>query len=61
MGFGNADTNLLKAELVVARAQAVTGLAGVHGISAEVISGAHFVERACRQQELGGFECGHRV
>ena len=60
MGFGNADANLLKAELVVARAQAVTGLAGIHGVCAEVVSGAHFVERTCGEQELGCFECGHR-
>jgi len=58
VGFFDALGDLLQAELVVARAQTVARLAGVHGVGAKVVGGAHFVERAGGQQQFGGFE-GH--
>ena len=58
MGLGNALADLLQAEFVVARAQAVARLAGVDGVGTKVVGGAHLVERAGRQQQFGGFE-GH--
>ncbi|MPM95241.1 hypothetical protein SDC9_142395 [bioreactor metagenome] len=56
--FFNALGDLLQAEFVVARAQAVARLAGIHGIGAEVVRCAHLVERASGQQQFGGFQ-GH--
>jgi len=45
------------AELVVAHAQAVAGLAGVDGVGAEIEGGAHHVERAGGGEEFRSF--GH--
>jgi hypothetical protein len=47
--------DLLQLEFVVAGAQAVAGLAGVDGVGAKIKGGAHFVQRAGRQQKFGGF------
>ncbi len=56
MRLADADLDLLQAEFVVARAQAVARLAGVDRVGAEVVGGAHLVERAGGQQQFGGFE-----
>ena len=52
--FFDALLNLFNAKFVVARAQAVARLAGVHRVGAVVVGGAHPVERASGQKEFGG-------
>ena len=48
--FFNALAQLLQLELIVARTQAVTRLAGINGVGAIVVGGAHFLQIAGRQQ-----------
>ncbi len=61
MRFCDALGDLFHAELVVARAQAVARLAGVDGVGAEVVGGAHALQRAGGEQEFGGFEVHPRI
>ena len=56
--LGHALRELLEAEFVVARTQAVARLAGIDGVGAEVVGSAHFFQRAGGQQQFRGFE-GH--
>ncbi len=58
VGFLDALRDLLQAEVVVARAQGVARLAGVDGVGAKVIGGAHLVERAGGKQQFRGFHRG---
>ena len=48
----NSLLQLFQAELVVARAQGVAGLAGVDGVGTKVVGGAHLLERAGGHQQF---------
>ena len=56
--LGDALRNLFEAEFVVARAQGIARLAGVDGVGAKVVGGAHAVQRAGGQEQFGGFHQG---
>ena len=56
--LGDALGQLFQPEFVVACAQAVARLAGINGVGAKVIGGAHFFKAAGGQQQFWVFHAG---